>query len=145
MTAGVTPYELVSGHNYNSKLCEFACPVMGVCWRAVVQQKNGCKVEKGNLLGKCLTNDMYLTSVSGTLKLTRSIKALFPAWQEHMDEYRQVTVYPWQLEGTLGNRIVPTMRDASSGALQSLPSMTKWVKIHQMKQTSQFQQLQCQT
>ena len=60
---------------------------------------------------------MYLTSVAGTVKLTRSIKALFPAWQEHMEEYRQVTVFPWQLEGTLGNRIVPTLRSSSSGGV----------------------------
>ena len=30
-----------------------------------------------------------------------------------MDEYRQVHVFPWQLEGTVGNRIVPTLRGAA--------------------------------
>ena len=117
VTAGVTPYELVSGHNnYNSKLCEFACPVM-VFVGDSVQQKTDAKWRKGIFPGKVLTNDMYLASVSGTLKLTRSIKALFPTWQDHMDEYRQVAVFPWQLEGTLGNRIVPTLRDAFSGGV----------------------------
>lgn len=53
--------------------------------------------------GKVLTNDMYLTSVTGVLKLTRSIKALFPKWEEH----------PWQLEGTIGNRIAATLRGAT--------------------------------
>jgi hypothetical protein len=116
VTAGVTPYELISGHNYNSKLCEFGCPVM-VYVGDSVQQKTDAKWRKGIFLGKVLTNDMYLTSVAGTVKLTRSIKALFPAWQEHMEEYRQVTVFPWQLEGTLGNRIVPTLRSSSSGGV----------------------------
>ena len=116
VTAGVTPYELISGHNYNSKLCEFGCPVM-VYVGDSVQQKTDAKWRKGIFLGKVLTNDMYLTSVAGTVKLTRSIKALFPAWQEHMEEYRQVTVFPWQLEGTLGNRIVPTLRNSSSGGV----------------------------
>ena len=74
-------------------------------------------MEERIFLGKVLTNDMYLTSVAGTVKLTRSIKALFPAWQEHMEEYRQVTVFPWQLEGTLGNRIVLTLRSSSSGGV----------------------------
>ena len=60
-------------------------------------------------MGKVLTNDMYLVSVSGVLKLTRSLKSIFPKWEEHMDEYRYVLVFPWQLEGTIGNRIVPTL------------------------------------
>ena len=109
VTAGVTPYEFAAGHKYSGKICEFACPVM-VYVGDSVQQKADAKWRKGVFLGKTLTNDMFIVAVGGVIKLTRSMKAMFPNWSEHMSEYRQVLVYPWQLEGTIGNRIVPTLR-----------------------------------
>ena len=89
MIAGQTPYELIAGHAYNAKLCEFGCPIM-VYVGDSVKQKTDAKWRTGIFLGKVLTNDMYLTSVAGTLKLTRSIKAIFPKWEDHMEDYRQV-------------------------------------------------------
>ena len=120
--AGQTPYELVSGHAYNSKLCEFGCPVMAFVGDST-EQKTDPKWRKGIFLGKVLTNDMYLVSVSGVLKLTRSLKSIFPKWEDHMDEYRQVLVFPWQLEGTIGNRIVPTLRGAVPAGGVAVPPL----------------------
>ena len=88
-----------------------------------VKQKTNPKWRKGIFLGKVLTNDMYLTSVAGVLKLTRSIKALFPKWDEYMEEYRQVLVFPWQLEGTIGNKISPTLRGATGIGAVAVPAL----------------------
>ena len=54
---------------------------------------------------------MFLTAVGGTLKFSRSVKMIFPQWHEHMDQYRQVLTFPWQLEGSVGSRVNPTVRD----------------------------------
>ena len=88
-----------------------------------VKQKTDPKWRKGIFLGKVPTNDMYLTSVAGVLKLTRSIKALFPKWEEHMEEYRQVLVFLWRLEGTIGNRISPTLRGATGIGAVAVPAL----------------------
>ena len=120
--AGQTPYELIAGHAYNAKLCEFGCPIM-VYVGDSVKQKTDAKWRTGIFLGKVLTNDMDLTSVAGTLKLTRSIKAIFPKWEDHMEDYRQVLVFPWQLEGTIGNRIVPTLRGSTATGGIAVPPL----------------------
>ena len=122
MIAGQTPYELIAGHAYNAKLCEFGCPIM-VYVGDSVKQKIDAKWRTGIFLGKVLTNEMDLTSVAGTLKSTRSIKAIFPKWEDHMEDYRQVLVFPWQLEGTIGNRIVPTLRGSTATGGIAVPPL----------------------
>ena len=108
--AGATPYELISGHGYNSTLCPFGCPVM-VFVGDSVKQKGDSKWHRGIFLTKSMSNDMFLTAVGGTLKFSRSVKMIFPQWHEHMDQYRQVLTFPWQLEGSVGSRVNPTVRD----------------------------------
>ena len=108
--AGTTPYELISGHGYNSTLCPFGCPVM-VFVGDSVKQKGDSKWHRGIFLTKSMSNDMFLTAVGGTLKFSRSVKMIFPQWHEHMDQYRQVLTFPWQLEGSVGSRVNPTVRD----------------------------------
>ena len=46
MKAGTTPYELISGHGYNSTLCPFGCPVM-VFVGDSVKQKGDSKWHRG--------------------------------------------------------------------------------------------------
>ena len=116
----MTPYELIAGHKYNGKLCEFGCPVM-VYVGDSVRQKGDAKWRAGVFIGKTLSNDMYLTAVGGVLKLTRSMKALFPNWSEHIIEYRQILTFPWELESTIGNRIVPTLRGQGVEAIAVPP------------------------
>ena len=108
--AGTTPYELISGHGYNSTLCPVGCPVM-VFVGDSVKQKGDSKWHRGIFLAKSMSNDMFLTAVGGTLKLSRSVKMIFSQWHEHMDQYRQVLTFPWQLEGSVGSRVNPTVRD----------------------------------
>ena len=109
MKAGVTPFKLVAGHTYHSKLCAFGCPVM-VFVGDTAKQKGNARWQRGVFLTKTRSNDMYLCAVGGTLRVSRSIKMLFPDWSAHMDEFRQVLTFPWQLEGNLGNRTFPIVR-----------------------------------
>ena len=74
------------------------------------QQKGDAKWQRGIFLTKTLSNDMYLTAVGGALRLSRSIKMLYPNWSEHLEEYRQVLTFPWQLEGAIGSRTFPVVR-----------------------------------
>ena len=57
-------------------------------------QKGDAKWQRGIFLTKTLSNDMYLTAVGGVLRLSRSIKMLYPNWSEHLEEYRQVRTFP---------------------------------------------------
>ena len=68
------------------------------------QQKGDAKWQRGIFLTKTLSNDMFLTAVGGALRLSRSIKMLYPNRNEHLEEYRQVRTFPWQLEGAIGSR-----------------------------------------
>eukprot|EP00435_Cladocopium_sp_Y103_P033238 s948_g8.t1 len=119
--AGATPFELVSGHAYHSKLCPFGCPVR-VYVVDTVQQKGDAKWQRGIFLTKTLSNDMYLTAVGGTIRLTRSLKMLYPNWSEQMETYRQVLTFPWQLEGAVGSRTFPVIRGEYGIAL-SIPGI----------------------
>ena len=74
------------------------------------QQKGDAKWQRGIFLTKTLSNDMFLTAVGGALRLSRSIKMLYPNWNEHLEEYRQVLTFPWQLEGAIGSRTFPVVR-----------------------------------
>ena len=108
-TVKTTPFELISGHTYNAKLCAYGCPVM-VFVGDTTQQKGDAKWQRGIFLTKTLSNDMFLTAVGGALRLSRSIKMLYPNWNEHLEEYRQVLTFPWQMEGAIGSRTFPVVR-----------------------------------
>eukprot|EP00435_Cladocopium_sp_Y103_P014576 s4405_g3.t1 len=117
----MTPFEVIAGHAYHSKLCEYACPVMVFIGDAT-KQKGVARWQRGIFLTKTWSNDMYLVAVGGTLRVTRAIKVLFPNWSEHIEEYRQVLTFPWQLEGNLGNRTFPIVRGEQPSAL-SVPGL----------------------
>ena len=119
--AGTTPYEVVAGHAYHSKLCPYACPVMAFVGDST-KQKGDARWQRGIFLTKTWTYDMYLVAVAGNIRVTRSVKMLFPEWNEHMDEFRQVLTFPWQLEGNLGNRTFPIVRGEQAVAM-SVPGL----------------------
>ena len=58
---------------------------------------------------------MFLVHCEGNVRLTRSVKSIYNDWSEHLGLYRSLVVQPWQLAGTLGNRIDP------SGGIKSTP------------------------
>ena len=100
--AGMTPFEVIAGHAYRSKLCEYGCPIMAFIGDST-KQKGDARWQRGIFLSKTWSNDMYLVAVGGTIRVTRAIKVLFPDWSEHMDEFRQVLTFPWQLERKSGD------------------------------------------
>ena len=103
--AGSTPYELISGHSYHGKLCQFAQPVLGFVGDST-NKKGDPKWKKCIFLTKTLNNDMFVVSTeSGGLQLTKSVKALYPDWKEQIQVYRTIVAYPWHVSGTLGNKI----------------------------------------
>ena len=58
---------------------------------------------------------MEVVHCEGNVRLTESVKSIYNDWSEHLGLYRSLVVQPWQLEGTLGNRIDP------SGGIKSTP------------------------
>ena len=115
--AGTTPYELISGHAYHGKLCQFAQPLLGFVGDST-NQKGDPKWRKCVFLTKTLNNDMFVVSTeTGGLQLTKSVKALYPEWKEHIETYRTIIAYPWHVSGTLGNRIDAFSRKDSKTAI----------------------------
>ena len=117
--ANVTAYELIRGHSYRGKLCQFGEPLM--CYVAdTTKRKGDARWRQGVFLGKSVTNDMYLVHCEGNVRLTRSVKSIYKDWSEHMGLYRTLVVQPWQIEGTLGNRIDPVGSNVVAEAIPSL-------------------------
>eukprot|EP00435_Cladocopium_sp_Y103_P058316 s3048_g20.t1 len=104
--AGTTSYELIRGHAYRGRLCQFAEPLM--CFVGDTNQHKGDpKWKPGVFLTKSVSNDMFLVQCEGNLPLTRSVKSIFKDWSEHIELYRSLVIFPWQIEGVLGNRVKP--------------------------------------
>ena len=78
----------------------------------VGRQKSDPKWRPGVFLGKTASNDMFIIHLEGNLRLTRSVKLIFPAtgWKDHIGLYRTVTSQPWHIEGVLGNRSEPVSK-----------------------------------
>ena len=106
LVGGTTPFEVIAGHGYRSKLCPYACPVM-VFVGDTTKQKGDARWQRGIFLTKTNSNDMYLVAVAGTLRVTRSIKMLFPTWSDHMEEYRQVLVFSMAVGRNIGIQNIP--------------------------------------
>jgi hypothetical protein len=109
LQCNVSAYQLISGHPYHGKLCDFGAPVL-IYVGDSNKHKGDPKWRHGIFLGKNMSNDMYIASVSGNLRLSRSIKSIFPVWSEHMEHYRQIAVFPWQTDASFGNKIETTNR-----------------------------------
>jgi hypothetical protein len=92
LQCNVSAYQLISGHPYHGKLCDFGAPVL-IYVGDSNKHKGDPKWRHGIFLGKNMSNDMYIASVSGNLRLSRSIKSIFPVWSEHMEHYRQLQFF----------------------------------------------------
>ena len=114
LKANTTAYRLVRGHDYRGKLCEFGAPLL--CFVGDSRKKKGdAKWKQGIFLTKSITNDMFVVHCDGGLKLTRSVKSISDSWAEHIGLCRSLVIQPWQVEGTLGNKIDP------AGGIRSTP------------------------
>ena len=109
LQCNMSAYQLISGHAYHGKLCDYGAPVM-IYVGDSNKHKGDPKWKHGIFLGKNMSNDMYVASVAGNLRLSRSIKSIFPVWSDHIEEYRQVASFPWQADASFGNTIEPVSR-----------------------------------
>ena len=92
-----------------------------MCYVAdTTKRKGDARWRPGIFLGKSVTNDMFLVHCEGNVRLTRSVKSIYKDWSEHMGLYRTLVVQPWQIEGTLGNRIDPIGASAVPEAVLAL-------------------------
>ena len=107
--AGTTPYEIISGHAYRGRLCQFGEPVMAYIGDSL-KKKGDPKWKPSIFLTKVVNNDMFLVQCEDSLKLTRSVKAIFQNWKEHVGIYRTLVSQPWHIEGVLGNRTEPVAK-----------------------------------
>ena len=100
---GITPYEFVHGSVYSGKTCPYGETVMGYVG-VENKQKGTAKWMPIIFLGKT-SNDMYILARGTSVRLSKSIKRIFPDWFKHVDLYRGLQVQSWMIEGTLGTRI----------------------------------------
>ena len=90
-----------------------------MCYVAdTTKRKGDARWKQGVFLGKSVTNDMFLVHCDGNVRLTKSVKAIYKDWSEHMGLYRTLVVQPWHIEGTIGNRIDPA---GSQSVAEALP------------------------
>lgn len=97
MKGGNTAYELVTGDAYQGKLCPYGSPVMAFVGDTNAQ-KGDSKWLPSIFSGKTVQNDMYIVSCGGAVRLTRSVKMLFPDWNNQIEECRQVKAFPSEFE-----------------------------------------------
>ena len=100
---GVTPYEAIHGRAYSGKTCPYGEVVMGFVG-VENKQKGTAKWMPILFLGKT-SNDMYILARGSSVRLSKSIKRIFPDWYKHVDLYRGLQVQSWMIEGTLWTRI----------------------------------------
>ena len=53
-------------------------------------------------------NKQYIVLYGKTMRLTRSIKRIFPYASQHLEAYQQVLVCSWMCEGVMGTRLKPS-------------------------------------
>ena len=63
---------------------------------------------------------MFLLHCEGNVRLTRSVKAIYKDWSEHMGLYRTLVVQPWHIDGTIGIRIDPP---GVQGSMERAPAL----------------------
>ena len=100
---GITPFEAVHGRQFTGRTCPFGEVVMSFVG-VENKQKGTAKWMPIMFLGKT-SNDMYILARGSSVRLSKSIKRIFPEWFRHIDLYRSFEVHSWMIEGTLGTRI----------------------------------------
>ena len=84
------------------------------------KRKGDARWKLGIFLTKAVTNDMFLVHCEGNVRLTRSVKAIYKDWSEHMGLYRTLVVPPWHIDGTIGTRIDPA---GVQGSMEGAPAL----------------------
>ena len=119
--AGCTPFELIAGRPFQGALAVFAEPVMA--YVAVSGMSKGkAKWQRAVALTKSGLNDMYIVACSGTICLTRSVRRCFDNWKDALEQFQQVNVKIWELEGVIGARMAPSVLKKAEPLALGIPS-----------------------
>eukprot|EP00438_Fugacium_kawagutii_P013012 Skav219672 [mRNA] locus=scaffold3149:113084:120619:+ [translate_table: standard] len=118
---GVTPFEVVCGRGYTGKLAQFGEPVLAWTYKKP-GPKGGSRWTESIFLSKTMTHDMFIVGCEGTIRLTRSIKRMFPDWTALTEMYQKFIVDSWLVEvkgSTLNPRVRPRRPEPVADEVQS--------------------------
>ena len=101
-----TPHFLIHGEEFKGKCCKFGEMVMAYVANDF-KQKGTAKWMPMIFVG-ISENKQYIVLHGKTMRLTRSIKRIFPDASQHLASYQQVLVCSWMCEGVVGTRLKPS-------------------------------------
>ena len=103
---GQTPHFLIHGVEFNGKCCKFGEMVMAYVANDF-KQKGTAKWMPMIFVG-ISDNKQYIVIHGRTMRLTRSIRRIFPDASQHLAAYQQVLVCSWMCEGVVGTKLKPS-------------------------------------
>eukprot|EP00434_Breviolum_minutum_P039359 symbB.v1.2.034948.t1/scaffold4605.1/size37493/1 len=103
---GQTPHLLIHGVEFTGKCCKFGETVMAYVANDF-KQKGTAKWMPMIFVG-ISENKQYIVLHGKTMRLTRSIKRIFPDASQHLSAYQQVLVCSWMCEGVVGTKLKPS-------------------------------------
>ena len=104
--SGQTPHFLIHGEEFRGKCCKFGEMVMAHV-ASDFKQKGTAKWMPMIFAG-ISENKQYIVLHGKTMRLTRSIKSIFPDASQHLAAYQQMLVCSWMCEGIIGTRLKPS-------------------------------------
>ena len=104
---GQTPHLLIHGVEFNGKCCKFGEMVMAYVANDF-KQKGTAKWMPMIFVG-ISDNKQYIVLHGRTMRLTRSIRRIFPDSSQHLAAYQQVLVCSWMCEGVVGAKLKPSL------------------------------------
>ena len=102
---GVTSFQLLSGKQYNGKICQFGEPVFGF---QKSQSKGNPRWKRMVFLGKIDPQDSYLLYNGTHLILARSVRRINTCWKGHVAFYLNFNCASYEYRSSFGGRVVPT-------------------------------------
>ena len=103
---GQTPHFLIHGEEFKGKCCKFGETVMAYVANDF-KQKGTAKWVPMIFVG-ISDNKQYIVLHGKTMRVTRSIKRIFPDASQHLAAYQQVLVCSWMCEGVVGTKLKPS-------------------------------------
>ena len=104
--SGQTPHFLIHGEEFKGKCCKFGEMVMA--YVASDFKQKGTAKWMPMIFAGISENKQYIVLHGKTMRLTRSVKRIFPDASQHLAAYQQVLVRSWMCEGIIGTRLKPS-------------------------------------
>ncbi len=103
---GQTHHFLTHGEEFKGKCCKFGETVMAYVANDFKQK--GTPRWTPMIFADISENKQYIVLHGKTMRLTRSIKRIFPDASQHRAAYQQVLVCSWMCESVVGTRLKPS-------------------------------------